>query len=472
MRISKYTGVLVASARLFLASTLGVILSLSPVFVSFAAAASPQAQTQQDANWEKEFTLWRKATKSGKREDYAAYLKAYPAGKFAKVAQSRVDGLVAKAVPETPAKEVVKVAAGADPVIPEAKPAIVKPVAQIAPVPKAPEVPQIAQKRAAPSEAADEVEPAPATSSAWEQEYALWKAAAQGNTVIEYETYLKSFPKGKFAAIAQSRITALSAAEKPVEGVSEGDDTAAPAEEAPSENADNAPVAEDATDDPVQQAQESQPVESNLAKRPAPRLEDNGATEEATQDNGRRRAPLMAGDEYSEDQALDREGHSEMQGRLSSLGFETGGADGVFGPRTRSAIAAWQEANGAPVSGYLGEDQIDVIRQQSEQAYSGWLSGHAGYDRPPLYRERRPVYEAEERVIIRNEPIYVSRPVIIERVHPRIIVRPGYVYRPFYTPRRPYYTPRRYVRGSVVVIGPRAYARKCRERDRRLDRCR
>lgn len=39
----------------------------------------------------------------------------------------------------------------------------------------------------------------------WEQEYALWKAASDGNTVTEYEAYIKAYPNGKFAAIAQAR---------------------------------------------------------------------------------------------------------------------------------------------------------------------------------------------------------------------------------------------------------------------------
>ena len=60
-------------------------------------------------------------------------------------------------------------------------------------------------------------------SADWEQEYALWKAASDGNTVTEYEAYLKAYPDGKFAAIAQARIAQLAAAEQPDPTIAEGD---------------------------------------------------------------------------------------------------------------------------------------------------------------------------------------------------------------------------------------------------------
>ena len=63
----------------------------------------------------------------------------------------------------------------------------------------------------------------PGQGADWEQEYALWKAASDGNTVTEYEAYLKAYPDGKFAAIAQARIAQLAAAETPDPTISEGD---------------------------------------------------------------------------------------------------------------------------------------------------------------------------------------------------------------------------------------------------------
>lgn len=40
-----------------------------------------------------------------------------------------------------------------------------------------------------------------------------------------------------------------------------------------------------------------------------------------------------------------------LQDRLTALGFDTGGADGVIGAKTRDAISAWQARRGLPVTG-------------------------------------------------------------------------------------------------------------------------
>jgi peptidoglycan hydrolase-like protein with peptidoglycan-binding domain len=38
---------------------------------------------------------------------------------------------------------------------------------------------------------------------------------------------------------------------------------------------------------------------------------------------------------------------------LTSLGFDTHGADGVFGPRSREMILGWQQARKQPATGFL-----------------------------------------------------------------------------------------------------------------------
>tara|TARA_R100000789_G_scaffold71989_6_gene67727 strand:- start:19007 stop:20218 length:1212 start_codon:yes stop_codon:yes gene_type:complete len=47
-----------------------------------------------------------------------------------------------------------------------------------------------------------------------------------------------------------------------------------------------------------------------------------------------------------------------IQRDLAQLGFDTRGIDGIFGPRTRGSIAAWQNRIGAEVTGYLDAGQI------------------------------------------------------------------------------------------------------------------
>jgi len=52
-----------------------------------------------------------------------------------------------------------------------------------------------------------------------------------------------------------------------------------------------------------------------------------------------------------------------LQVALSALGFATGGTDGVFGPRSREMIAAWQKKTGRPASGYVSaETQRELLR--------------------------------------------------------------------------------------------------------------
>ena len=51
------------------------------------------------------------------------------------------------------------------------------------------------------------------------------------------------------------------------------------------------------------------------------------------------------------------------QADLKRHGFDPGPADGVLGPRTRNAIAAFQNANRLPVTGTLTPDTIRSLRR-------------------------------------------------------------------------------------------------------------
>lgn len=55
----------------------------------------------------------------------------------------------------------------------------------------------------------------------------------------------------------------------------------------------------------------------------------------------------------------------EVQRRLTSLGYATGGVDGSFGQNTRRALAQWQRDEGVRVSGYLTADQLRLLRRQT-----------------------------------------------------------------------------------------------------------
>jgi hypothetical protein len=64
----------------------------------------------------------------------------------------------------------------------------------------------------------------------------------------------------------------------------------------------------------------------------------------------------------------------EIQIRLTLLGFDTRGSDGIFGPRSREAIEKWQAANGFPETGYLNMHQYQTINSMSNTAYDEWKS--------------------------------------------------------------------------------------------------
>ena len=59
---------------------------------------------------------------------------------------------------------------------------------------------------------------------------------------------------------------------------------------------------------------------------------------------------------------LDRAARRQVQEGLQAAGFDPGGADGMFGPRTRSAIRSWQTSRGARATGYLDGASVASLR--------------------------------------------------------------------------------------------------------------
>lgn len=52
-----------------------------------------------------------------------------------------------------------------------------------------------------------------------------------------------------------------------------------------------------------------------------------------------------------------------LQGKLGSLGFDPGRVDGIFGPRTRSALMEFQANMGLPADGMCGAATIEELRR-------------------------------------------------------------------------------------------------------------
>ncbi len=87
----------------------------------------------------------------------------------------------------------------------------------------------------------------------------------------------------------------------------------------------------------------------------------------------------------SRDESLTREQRIRVQRGLAALGFDAGPADGMFGPRTRSAIWEWQQAKGLEATGYLTQDEAETLAASagedrgegtSHDAASGGRSGN------------------------------------------------------------------------------------------------
>lgn len=461
--------------NLLMASAVSLSIAASPVgFTPAFAQSAPAAEAPGDSGWQKEFEMWRTSNKGGKVADYQKYLRTYPNGKFANVAKRRIEELNATATTTTAAdqtaavatknfadgngtsdlekwRQVSKSGALADyqsylEEFPDGKfakvaktridnltasaPADVQQADQAddaQPADTAAAADDQMQDQAqdqAQAEDSQANEPSMETAqdnaktqpagADWEQEYALWKAASDGNTTTEYEAYLKMYPDGKFAAIAQARIAQLAAAQTPDPTIAEGDQQDDPAaDRANAKRKQNNGARDQASQDDQQYDDQGQDQASNQNMDVGEDDQSGGNTVAGRKDNqGGQQAEFTEGSEESEEATLDRDTRHEIQGRLSSLGYDTQGTDGIFGNRSRDAIASWQQDNGAPVTGYLSEDQTAAIFAASAATYATWLAS-----RVPVRVQR--VRPRTEWVLVRPRTrVVVRRPAAVVVVKP------------------------------------------------------
>jgi len=69
---------------------------------------------------------------------------------------------------------------------------------------------------------------------------------------------------------------------------------------------------------------------------------------------------------------LSRNDRREAQQRLTLIGYDTHGVDGVFGPATRRAIKLWQGGTGLVANGYLSAQSLKLLKSQSKAAWAAW----------------------------------------------------------------------------------------------------
>lgn len=63
------------------------------------------------------------------------------------------------------------------------------------------------------------------------------------------------------------------------------------------------------------------------------------------------------------DRPLSRTEKQELQGLLTTLGFDTNGVDGIIGPNSRAAVRAFQQSRGLVPDGYVSTALLAAVRQ-------------------------------------------------------------------------------------------------------------
>ncbi|MCH2094586.1 MAG: caspase family protein [Rhodobacteraceae bacterium] len=184
--------------------------------------------------------------------------------------------------------------------------------------------------------------PKPAENDASIQQL-MFQAAMQSNDIADFQAYLAVYPEGLFAPLARNAIARL-------------------------DQNHTAKVEEQSSEDPQTSAQ-----------KPAEDVLERGSVDVAKLAiETDIQAPVSLGVEPNHEETesalnLRRSDRREIQIRLTLLGHKLGGADGLWGKKTRSAISAWQETSGHAPTGYVTRDQIAILEQDSETLYQSHL---------------------------------------------------------------------------------------------------
>jgi peptidoglycan hydrolase-like protein with peptidoglycan-binding domain len=103
---------------------------------------------------------------------------------------------------------------------------------------------------------------------------------------------------------------------------------------------------------------------------------------------------IVASEDTEKALGLKRAARVAVQRRLALAGFNPNGIDGVFGPRTRAAIAGFQTAWDFPATGYLEPSVYADLKQRTEDAYQALrrqaaAAPSAAPELAPIARERQ-----------------------------------------------------------------------------------
>ena len=220
-------------------------------------------------------------------------------------------------------------------------------------------------------------------------------AQAQGlNTAAAYRSYLEKYPQGAFAAQARTAVAALDAGSIPPRAQPDRPQQTLPGRpaqaQASSASVEAAIGLTRAQRVEIQQQLTSLGYPNGVADglwgsntrgsikrwQTANKLSPTGyvTAQEVRliQDQaGSKTAPTPGAAAAAEDRveegllSLTANERREVQRQLTSLGYSTGGVDGVIGANTRRALSTWQRDEGLRASGYLTADQVRELRRQA-----------------------------------------------------------------------------------------------------------
>lgn len=112
---------------------------------------------------------------------------------------------------------------------------------------------------------------------------------------------------------------------------------------------------------------EEQRLAEEAAARERERLQAEQAAAKAAEEEARARA-----EPGEAELKLTNRDRQKLQVALLSLGFDVGGIDGTFGPRSRQTIAAWQSKNGDVSTGFFTAAQKASLLAEGAPAIAKW----------------------------------------------------------------------------------------------------
>jgi len=80
----------------------------------------------------------------------------------------------------------------------------------------------------------------------------------------------------------------------------------------------------------------------------------------------------VSAEQAEQELGLTRNGRQRVQLALKFLGYDIGGADGVIGPKSRTAIAAWQADQGQTATGFITAPQHKILLDQAAPQLASW----------------------------------------------------------------------------------------------------